>query len=210
MTKKLIAILLSALFTANVSHAQNGREAEALLDKVIDQLQHAAGVTATFTLRGDDSNALHMEGELKMKGKKFYLNTQDMTTWYDGKTMWSYAKNINEVNITEPSTQELMSINPYYSLSHYKRFFGVSELKPARSGERQISLIPTDRNNPLSRIIITIATATLSPISFEITDQNKNTTHISITDYNTKASLPAQTFIFTADKYPQTDIIDLR
>ena len=208
--KKPIVILLLTLVSANLCSAQNGRDAEAFLDKVIDRLQHATGVTASFTLRSDDRNALYMEGELKMKGKKFYLHTKDMTTWYDGKTMWSYARSINEVNITEPSVQELMSINPYYSLSHYKKAFGVSELKAARSGERQICLIPLDRNTSLSRIVITIATATLSPVSFEVTDLNRNTTHISITDYDTKTSLPEQTFIFTPDQYPQAEVIDLR
>ncbi len=210
MTRKIIAILLLALFSANLSSAQNGRDAEAFLDKAIDRLQRSTGVTASFTLRGDSRNALCLKGELKMKGKKFYLRTQDMTTWYDGKTMWSYARNINEVNITEPSTQELISLNPYYSLSQYKKAFAVSELKSAHSGERRICFIPTDRNSPLSRVVVTFATATLSPIAFEITDLNKNTTHISVTDYNTKASLPAQTFIFSADQCPQADIIDLR
>ncbi len=207
---KRITLLLTALLTFTAVTAQRDMNATQLIDKVIETMQHADGVTAAFTLRGDDRTALYLKGELKMKGKQFYLHTDDMSTWYDGKTMWSYAKAIGEVNVTQPTQQELIGINPYYTLRSYKQMFDVTELQSSHTGERRLCLIPSKRNTAFSRIVVTIATATLSPIAFEITDTNQMTTTITITDYDARNKLPDATFTFDASQYPDVDVIDLR
>ncbi len=202
--------LLFAACIAFCLQASAQTSAEGLLDKVIEQMQKARGITADFTLQGDERNALYMQGELKMKGKKFFLQTNGMTTWYDGKTMWSYAQATDEVNITEPTTQELMSINPYYTIDKYKKSFAVTELQAAREGERRVCLTPTGHNTSVTRIVVTIATSSLQPVSFEITDLNNSTMRISVTNYRTDATLPDNTFTYDASLYPQATIVDLR
>lgn len=202
--------LLFAACIAFCLQASAQTSAEGLLDKVIEQMQKARGITADFTLQGDERNALYMQGELKMKGKKFFLQTNGMATWYDGKTMWSYAQATGEVNITEPTTQELMSINPYYTIDKYKKSFVVTELQAARGGERRVCLTPTGHNTSVTRIVVTIATNSLQPVSFEITDLNNSTMRISVTNYRTDAALPDNTFTYDASLYPQATIVDLR
>lgn len=204
---------IALLFTACIAgclQASAQTSAEGLLDKVIEQMREARGITAGFTLQGDERNALYMKGELKMKGKKFFLQTNGMATWYDGKTMWSYAQATGEVNITEPTAQELMSINPYYSIDKYKKSFTVKELQSVREGERRICLTPTTRNTSIAYIVVTIATRSLQPVSFEITDLNNATSRISVTNYRANATLPDNTFTYDASLYPQAIVVDLR
>lgn len=208
MLRRYITILMCLMALSAFASTSNN-DAEALMDKVVSRLQDAKGVSAHFTLQGDDRSALYMTGQLMMQGKKFYLHTQDMTTWYDGKTMWTYSKSINEVNVSEPSVKELANINPYYTLGYYKKSFVVSELQSEHKGERRICLIPSDRNITISRIIITIATASLAPISFEVTDENA-TTKITITDYDVNVQLSPQRFVFDETQFPNVDVIDLR
>ena len=88
-TTKLHILLI--LFLSSVAGAMAQSSAEDYLNKVVEQLQQAKGITAEFTLQGEAGSGLYMQGSLKMQGKKFYLETNDLTTWYDGKTMWSYA-----------------------------------------------------------------------------------------------------------------------
>lgn len=202
--------LLFVICIAAWMPSQAQKSAEALLDNVIEQMHKARGITAEFTLQGDERNALYMQGELKMKGKKFFLQTNGMATWYDGKTMWSYAEVTGEVNVTEPTTQELMSINPYYSIDKYKKSFVVTELQAARGGERRICLTPTGRNTSIARIVVTITTGSLQPVSFEITDLNNSTSRISVTNYRTDADLTENTFVYDASLYPQAVVVDLR
>ena len=180
------------------------------LDTVIEQLDSSTGITAHFTLQGEADSGLFMQGSIKMQGKKFSIHTQDLTTWYDGKTMWTYAASIGEVNITTSTPQELAEVNPYLILDNYKHSFVVKELNSAQRGERQFHLTPTKRNTSINHIILTIATQEMAPIAFEITDNNNNTILVNITDYNNKAHLPASAFTFDKTLYPHADIIDLR
>ena len=180
------------------------------LDTVIEQLDSSTGITAHFTLQGKADSGLFMQGSIKMQGKKFSIHTQDLTTWYDGKTMWTYAASIGEVNITTPTPQELAEVNPYLILDNYKHSFVVKELNSTQRGERLFHLTPTKRNTSINHIILTIATQEMAPIAFEITDNNNNTILVNITDYNNKAHLPASAFTFDKTLYPHADIIDLR
>ena len=168
--------LLFVICIAAWMPSQAQKSAEALLDNVIEQMHKARGITAEFTLQGNERNALYMQGELKMKGKKFFLQTNGMATWYDGKTMWSYAEVTGEVNVTEPTT----------------------------------CLTPTGRNTSIARIVVTITTGSLQPVSFEITDLNNSTSRISVTNYRTDADLTEDTFVYDTSLYPQAVVVDLR
>ncbi len=207
MTKKLyiLAILISH---AIIATAHTGTQQ--FIDKVVDHLTTADGITAQFTLRGDIDSGIVMQGSLKMRGEKFYLKTNDMTTWYDGKTMWSYAKVVDEVNVTEPTTQELIEVNPYLLLKNYKSLFDITEVTSSHAGERRFKLTPLKRNTNIEELYITIVTATLSPIAFDITTQQGDEMQIVITQYDSNTPLPADTFTFDSKQLPGVDIIDLR
>ncbi len=208
MRRRLYILLLVALScTFTCARAQ---DANAYLDNVIEQFQQAKGITADFAMKGDANSGLYMKGTLKMQGKKFYLSTNDLTTWYDGKTMWTYAPSIDEVNITTPTRQELAEINPYLLLDDYKQSFIVKELNNTQKGERQFRLTPTKRNTTIEQIVLTIATASNAPISFEITDNNNRKVLIAVTNYNDKVTHSASTFKFDSTQLPQVTIIDLR
>ncbi|MBP3670489.1 MAG: outer-membrane lipoprotein carrier protein LolA [Bacteroidaceae bacterium] len=209
MNKSFIAFLSIIICTFVQSSAQT-TTVDGYLDKVIENIIKSKGITAEFTMQGSTNSGLYMQGTMKMQGKKFYLSTNDLTTWYDGKTLWSYAPSIGEVNITTPTRQELAEINPYLLLDNYKQSFTAQELQSKHKGERVFRLTPTKRNTPYAHITVCVATESMSPITFEITDNNNQTTLIAITNYNNKATLSAQTFAFDASQYPNVAIIDLR
>lgn len=206
--KRTLNILLVLVLSCSAIYTQ--AQANSYLDKVVEQLQNAKGITADFTLQGEANSGLSMKGSIKMQGKMFTITTNDLTSWYDGKTMWSYAPCIDEVNITTPTTRELAEINPYILLDNYKQSYTVKELKSEQKGERQFLLTPTKRNTAIAQIVLTIATANNAPISFEITDNSNRKVLVAITNYNDKVSLPASTFKFDGKQYPQATIIDLR
>ena len=204
--KNILSLLLIAC-CAVCSMAQS--DASKYIDSVMAHAKKASGITAQFTMKGDERSGHYLQGTLMMKGEKFRLSTNDITTWYDGKTMWTYAASIGEVNITTPTRHELMEINPYLILDNYSNSFIVNELPSRIKGERVFRLTPTKRNTPFTSITVTIATAQQAPISFEI-NINNNITQVAVTQYNDKAQLPASTFTFDAASYPNVTVIDLR
>ena len=55
-----------------------------------------------------------------LKGNRFYLNSGGIQSWFDGTTQWSYLESSEEVNVSNPTPDELQTINPYALLSIYK------------------------------------------------------------------------------------------
>lgn len=207
MTKRIALYLIMAL-TACIASAQN--VAEKYINSVIDKMQDTSGITAWFNIGSNSDNGIRMEGNLKMEGKKFCLETDNLITWYNGKTMWSYAESIGEVNITQPSAQELAEINPYLLLDNYVKSYNVHEEKSKKRGERTFCLTSTKRDIYYNKIILTINTDNMAPVLFELIDRNNNTTFISIYHFDKDVTHPSSTFTFDKNKYPNAAIIDLR
>ena len=121
--KRYIFFILSIL--PLFVYAQNSVKAKEILDKTAMTLQKGAGIHATF--HGTQSGTIIMDGE------KFHLDCDGIKTWFDGKTQWSYVEENEEVNITEPTRDELMEINPYLLFQSYDKGYGYTEPLPGES-----------------------------------------------------------------------------
>lgn len=207
MIKKAIVYILM-IFTASLATAQSN--AQQYIENVIQRIDKAPGISAKFDIGSEHNNGIYMEGTLDMSGKKFRLETNNLTTWYDGKTMWSYAPSIGEVNITQPTAQELAEINPYLLLNNYVKYYNIKEINSKNSKERVFSLTTSKRDIFYKEIILTINTRDVSPTSFQLIDSNNNTTYITISDFDKKVTHPQSTFTFDSKQYPDAAIIDLR
>lgn len=105
-------LLVLILFLSVSLSAQKDKQAREILDKTANALQQAGGIRATFGGTGN--------GTLLLKGNRFYLNSGGIQSWFDGKTQWSYLESSEEVNVSNPTPEELQTINPYALLSIYK------------------------------------------------------------------------------------------
>ena len=206
MTKRIFLYLFIVL-TASIASAQNS--AARYIDGVINGIQKANGISVRFDINSRQ-NGLHMVGTLDMAGKKFRLETDNLITWYDGKTMWCYAESIGEVNITQPTAQEVVEINPYYILDTYVKYFDIKELDSKNNSKRVFMLTTNRRDIQYKEIKLTIDIGWQAPVMFELKDVNNAVTNITISQFDKKVSLPQSTFTFDSKKYPDAAVIDLR
>ena len=103
--------------------AQN---ATSILDKAASAYEDSNGLTAYFTMqtRSDVQKVSEsFDGTVDIKGDKFVLKTPDMITWFDGTTQWSFLERNEEVNISNPTGEELQATNPALLLRSYKKGF---------------------------------------------------------------------------------------
>ena len=111
--KRLFTIWMLVLLPFCIS-AQTDAKAAEVLDKVLEDFSKS-GIRAEFG--GSET------GLLLLKGDKFYLNSGNIQSWYDGKTQWSYVADTEEVNISHPTQEELQGMNPYRFLMRYQTDF---------------------------------------------------------------------------------------
>lgn len=210
MKTKLVTLLL---LIASVANAQNART---ILDKASEAYNKAGGITASFTLDTKDTkakNTYSYDGKASMKGNKFKLEIPDAITWFDGTNQWVYIKDTDEVNVTNPTGEELQNISPSAIFSIYKKGFKLSykgEKRVKGKGVHVVELTPENKKAEITKIVISIDK--LSQLFSTITVTNKtgieNT--LTINSMQTNISLNDSIFSFNKKEYPQVDIIDLR
>ena len=213
--KKYI-LTLAALFTLSVGFAQPDANARNILDKAYSAYENSNGIKMTFNITTTDENGTAYQpqkGTARVKGNKFKIEMPTIDTWFDGKTQWVLMKDLNEVNISHPSNEEIASISPLALLSMYKTGFTLdtpaSEIINGKNAFI-INMSPTASKSDFKKISVGIDKKTNTVLQVDITLKNGMRNKISINDYNTNYNFPDTEFIFNRDDHKGVEIVDLR
>lgn len=200
---RIYTLFFLLMLTLSLS-AQQDTKAKNILDKTVEKYNQSKGISVIFG--GSQS------GKLLLKGEKFQLTTQDVTTWFDGQTQWSYLKQNEEVNISTPTPEELRAINPYAWLSLYKQGFNYrySGVK-TREGKQghEIVLTPQTKQQDIQSITLLIG-SDYEPIYIGILPTEGQMQEFIVHNYRTQLNLNDNAFRFDKSKYPNAEIIDMR
>lgn len=200
--KKLLILWMLALLPCWL-FAQNDKQAEVILDKTLEVLFKNSGIRADF-----EGNA---NGFLLLKGDKFYLNNGNIQSWYDGKTQWSYVADTEEVNISNPTPEELTGINPYYMLSRYKSDFNYQyKGSQKRNGVMGHEIILTPKHSESQEVIHLFISKTNQPLAIRHEHNGNVVSEIQVTSFQTNQKLEDGMFSFNKTLFPNAEIIDLR
>lgn len=198
-----ILLSLVVFFSASDIYAINANE---VLTNASEKYQKDGSISAQFTLSEVGNST---DGTITISGDKFHLSTPLLSIWYNGRTQWTYSAETNEVNITEPTVEELQQVNPFAIINSFRMQFNATLLKSANSMYR-IQLTPLNSvNTSISKAIVTLNASTLYPNEIALTIDNNI---ITIKTKNIKAikNVPHKTFVFDEKKYPNAEIVDLR
>ncbi|GHT25297.1 membrane protein [Bacteroidia bacterium] len=212
--KKLIIICCAAcsVFSAQAQNAT----AKGWLDKAAAALSAAGTLSADFSInikiQGISQN---IAGTLDLKGNKYHLSASDMEIWFDGKTQWSLQKAAKEVNVSEPTAQEVQQFNPSFLLGLYKKdctynYLGVKKDPKTARKTHEVELIPQGKKTNLTKILLQIGDADAMPTKMHLFYRSKTENIIQINKYRKNLSLPDSHFGFDPKKHPNVDVIDLR
>ena len=201
---KAIIILVIALVCTNLNI--NAQSAEAILKSASEKLTKSKSVSADFSITSGNTIS---KGNIVMSGKRFKMTSDQLSTWFDGKTQWSYNPEIEEVNISEPTDEELQQINPLTIISDFKKSYNCKLLNSA-SGLHKIELTAKTTNTSISKVVLTLNSKTYYPTTIVVTFDNNSTTTINVSNLKIGNALPKSTFIFNQSDYPDAEIIDLR
>jgi outer membrane lipoprotein-sorting protein len=212
MKSRLFALILFAAITPAIP----AQDARAILDKASGAYTKAGAVTASFTLDAKDAkakNTYSYDGKAYMKGDKFKIEIPDAITWFDGTTQWVYVKDTEEVNISNPTGEELQGISPSVLFSIYKKGYDLSykgEKREAGKTLQQVELSPQKKNADITKILVSVDKATSIFYKIILTDKAGIQNTLTIKSYQAGSNIPDATFTFNKKEYPNAGIVDLR
>ena len=179
-----------------------------ILRRAADTFLREGGVYVSFSLRSSEGLS---SGTLRLKGEKFVLEAGGMTTWFDGHTQWTYLPSSDEVNISEPTDEELQTLNPYAWLYLYDREYDLQSLPAETSGQYKIEMSARSAGEQVERLVLWLDKSGLHPVKFSLTlAGNVEPTLITVRDYRTRQPYTDAMFVFDPGEYPTAEVIDLR
>ena len=199
MNMKKIVLVMSLLMASVFTF---GQTAKSVLDKTAAVVSNKNGVQANFTMTGGMGN---VSGTIAVKGRKFHATTPIATMWFDGKTMWTYMKKNEEVNITTPNEAQLQKINPYNFINLYKQGY---DMTMSKSDKTYTVHLTAKNSNKIQELFITVDKNTYHPTQVKML-QGKKWTVFDISNLKAQA-LSDAIFTFNAKDFPSAEVIDLR
>lgn len=203
---RLLTTTLSAILAILAATASE-TDAAKVLDSMSKAFQKAGTLSASYTMTSDGHKS---QGEMILSGDRFRLTSPLMTIWYDGKTQWTYNSDIREVNITEPTPEELAETNPFVIISMFRNNYSARLMKSA-PGSYRIDFTPrNDANSTVRRAIVTVSSSTFMPTDMAITINGDQTVAVHINSLVQGKNYPLSMFVFNKKSYPKAEIVDLR
>jgi len=213
--KKLITLLLSLSILA--SYAQQDSQAKEILDKVSAKTKSYSTITVEYTFiheNVEDDIKEASNGKLSLKGNKYVLNFMSNTVFCDSKTIWSYIKDANEVNISAIEDDSESLFNPANMFSVYEKGFKysfVSERFEKGHALQVIDLFPENVEEcEYSKVRLSIDKDKSQIFKINYFGKDANRFIIEVTKFVPNEPMSDDTFLFNKENFPGVEIIDMR
>lgn len=197
---KKICFLITVMLLSVATYAQT---AKSVLDKAAATVTVKEGVKANFKMTASNGTT---SGTLLLKGRKFHATTPVATIWFDGKTQWTYLKNNDEVNVSNPTEAQLQAINPYNFINLYKKGYNATLNKSGK--DYIVHLTATDKSKKIQELFVSVNKTNYHPTQVKLL-QGKKWTVFDISDLK-RQNIPDGLFQFNSKDFPNAEIIDLR
>ncbi|MEE4197939.1 MAG: outer membrane lipoprotein carrier protein LolA [Bacteroidales bacterium] len=209
--------IFSTLFISTFALAQQDPEAKVILDKLSEKTKSYQNIQSDFTIEYKnikDNSYNTSKGSITVKGDKYRLNFMGSESLYNGKTLWSYVAEVNEVNISEPeqNDKDIFS-NPQEIFTIYTKDFKyqlMDQFSESGISKAIIDLYPNDIEEDYSRIRLEINTDKYQLKSVTIFGKDGSHYLINFNHYQTNLDIDSTYFTFNPSDYPGVEVIDMR
>jgi outer membrane lipoprotein-sorting protein len=213
---KSIKLLILLLAIQTLASAQQDPKASQLLDAVAVKMQGYKTIYAEFDFTLINQRAKikeNQKGTLKLKGVKFNMVLGNNEQFFDGKTLWTWMRDQDEVHISEPNFEEQGSVNPLNMVDSYKQNFKyiyAGEVTEAGKVLSVIELIPKSLKKSFSKIKVLVNKTTQLIHSSTTHYKNGNLYTIKVNNYQFNQAFQDALFTFEPKSHPNVEQVDLR
>ena len=205
-TKNIIACLL-LLFAAQAVSAQNN--ADALIRVLVDQIKSYKNVEMTFNYQiGPDGKNLSesQKGHAWLQGEAYKTELADQQTISDGKTIWLYLIDDEEVMVS--NANEGTDNTPLKLLTSLNDSYVATLTNIDAQGVASIEL--ANPKGQYKRVTLKINTKKTELKSVDIYMEDGSKVAITVEKMQFDQKLDDNFFTFDTKKHPKVDVIDMR
>jgi len=206
--------LLVATPMASVSESQDN-QSKALLNKLSKTYKTYKSVKAQFAVNirnKQTKTSVKQSGTLYQKGKRFRVNMSGQEILCDGKTIWTYLEDANEVQISKFDAKT-MDINPSEIFTIYEKGFMHKYAGQVTNGTKTLDVVeltPTDKNKGYFKVKLGIDKLANKVKEMSVYSKNGLITTYVITKFEPNVNINDSYFKFNAKDKPGVIEIDLR
>jgi len=215
--KQLFLISIFSVFVLT-GYSQQDAKAKEILEKVTKATQSLASLDAKFSYEMENKAENVKDksiGSIVLKGKKYKLNIPQLGTQItcDGKTIWTYMTNSNEVTIADldESTDELM--DPAKIFTIYEKGFNYKFISESVDGTvpvYNIELTPQKPSGDIQKIKLMIDKQKMLIHGAVMTGKDGNTINVIVMQLKTDGVFADSDFVFDSKKYKGIEVVDMR
>jgi outer membrane lipoprotein-sorting protein len=213
MKKQVFIAVLVAIGMTAVCQDKDIR-ATKLLDEVSAKTKSYTSIKADFSYTMENKQASINEkktGTLLISGDKYRLTAVGQVVICDGKIIWTYIKESNEVQVNNLEEKD-ESLTPSKLLTSYNENYKSRIIRNKNTTDpnlESVELIPNDIKN-FTKAILVIDKTRKQVKSFILYDKSGNTFTYDVTKFQTDVPVTEANFKFDASKFPGVEVIDMR
>jgi outer membrane lipoprotein carrier protein len=211
MKMKKGLLLIFALVLSIGINAQD-KKAEAILDAMSAKYKALNTFNANFTYGVEGANAKLTNvftGIVTVKGNKFKLKTAGQEIFNNGKDLYTYVKETNEVNISEFDPNDDNDFSPTKIYTIYKKGYKYI-FKESNASYDIVELSPISGKSNITKIQITVNKKDKSIKTWKVWDKPGKKTVFRIDKFVPNVPATDAIFNFDKSKYPGVEVVDLR
>lgn len=211
--KRILFLFIIHLFTFSPLHLLMAQDAMKVLDITADHIRKAGNVKIEYkaSIFAGATEKASSTGTMWLQESKMKLETDDIITWYNGKTRWCYVPEANEVNIDEPTKKEMASMNPYTFMNIYKKGFKMTVKETVLRGEAvyEVYLRARYAKMDVKEVYVDIRKKDYQPLCIRVREDN-DWQRVSILNFKGNLQLNDSFFAFPEKDYPNVLKNDMR
>jgi outer membrane lipoprotein carrier protein len=210
MVKQISLVLMALVISLGVM-AQSDKKAENILNSVTAKTKSYKTISISFTYTMENTKKKIKDsysGTLLSKGDKYKLNISKQEVICDGKTVWTFLKDANEVQISEVEPND-DSFTPTKLLTNYTKDYK-SKFIEEKGNTQVIELYPLKKGKSFTKVQLTVDKTKLQVMKFVIFDKNGSTFTYAISKFTPDLTIADKEFVFNKADHPGVEINDMR
>ena len=202
----VIAVVCMPL-TARVSDAK----AVALLDKVVAAMKADAPLQMdySYTLCDDEGVLVQKDnGIVVIDGARYALLMENMKVWCDGETQWSYSSDINEIYITEATSDAAQNLSPLYVVEYYRNEYVASFVE--KGSEVLVTLRSPVSESDVDAVELLVSKQTGRHLEMKVSMRGQGVLCVALNDYIANCGATEGEFVCPVGEFPSAEVVDMR